>query len=59
MKIEKARAVARLLFILFRFKLLSEQAYRSRVNYLTMLSVKYQMEERNATLSHTSEDSNQ
>jgi len=45
MKIEKAQAAARLLFLLYKFKIISEKRYRKLVNYLTIKSLAYQMKE--------------
>jgi len=46
MKIEKAQAAARLLFLLYKFKIISEKRYRKLVNYLTIKSLAYQMKEK-------------
>ena len=45
MKIEKAQAAAKLLFLLYKFKIISEKRYRKLVNYLTVKSLAYQMKE--------------
>ena len=45
MKIEKAQAAAKLFFLLYRFKIISEKRYRKLVNYLTVKSLAYQMKE--------------
>ena len=45
MKIEKAKGAAKLFFLLFKLKLLSEKRYRKLVNYLSIRSLKHQMKE--------------
>jgi hypothetical protein len=57
MKIDKARAAARLLFILLRLGILSEKRYRRLIDYLTIRSLKAQMEDRHVIKDNSSEDS--
>jgi hypothetical protein len=45
MKIEKAKGAAKLFFLLFKLKLLSEKRYNKLINYLTVRSLKHQMKE--------------
>jgi hypothetical protein len=45
MKIDKAQGAAKLFFLLYKLKLLSEKRYHKLVNYLTVRSLKYQMKE--------------
>ena len=45
MKLHKAKAAARLFYLLFKLKMLSEKRYRKLVNELTARSIETQMKE--------------
>lgn len=46
MRIEKAKAAARLFLLLHKLKLLSEKRYDKLIDYLTVKSLEYQLKER-------------
>jgi hypothetical protein len=45
MKISNAKVAAKLMYVLFRFKVISDKTYHSAIDYLTVKSLKYQMKE--------------
>ena len=45
MKIDKARAAAKLLYVLLRFRVISDRFYHKSKDYLTVKSLSYQLKE--------------
>lgn len=45
MRFNKAQAAARLFYLLYKLKLLSEERYLKLVDYLTVKSLRHQMKE--------------
>jgi hypothetical protein len=45
MKIESAKAAAKLLFFLLRLKVISDKFYHKSIDYLTVKSLQYQIKE--------------
>lgn len=46
MQIDKATGATRLLYLLFKLRLLSEKRYLKLIDYLTIRSLTYQMKEK-------------